>query len=194
MLPGGYAFHKFSIQFTTFHNSSQLFTTLFSLVGEALKRRHLHFRNPYGQWWGQFAEMDKFSSFPHITQYTGTQVHHITFYLVNPSVPLNGWVTTPPKKKAHKKKNQFTTFHNFSQFFTTFHQPSQFCSGFRVVKICENLSHFHTLKSRGVTGSLAKNQKKRTPRECFFGFESFRECFFFFLRRVFAINRDKIRD
>ena len=52
----------------------------------------------------------------------------------------------------------------------------------------------HTLKSRGVTGSLAKNQKKRTPRECFFGFESFRECFFFFLRRVFAINRDKIRD
>ena len=149
MLPGGYAFHKFSIQFTTFHNYSQLFTTLFSLVGEALKRRHLHFRNPYGQWWGQFAEMDKFSSFPHITQYTGTQVHHITFYLVNPSVPLNGWVTTPPKKKAHKKKKSihnfsqlFTTFHIFSQFFTTFHQPSQFCSGFRVVKICENLSHF----------------------------------------------------
>ena len=32
----------------------------------------------------------------------------------------------------------------------------------------------HTLKSRGVTGSLAKNQKKRTPRECFIGFESFR--------------------
>ena len=124
VLPGGYAFHKFSIQFTTFHNYSQLFTTLFSLVGEALKRRHLHFRNPYGQWWGQFAEMDKFSSFPHITQYTGTQVHHITFYLVNPSVPLNGWVTTPPKKKAHKKKNQFTTFHNYSQLFTFFHNFS----------------------------------------------------------------------
>ena len=39
----------------------------------------------------------------------------------------------------------FTTIHNFShfsQFFTTFRQPSQFCSSFRVVKICENLSHF----------------------------------------------------
>ena len=54
---------------------------------------------------------------------------------------------------------------------------------------------FHTLKSRGVTGSLAKNQKKRTPRECFFGFESFRECFFFFygefsrlIATKFAIN------
>ena len=149
VLPGGYAFHKFSIQFTTFHNFSQLFTALFSLVGEAFKRRHLHFRNPSGQWWGQFAEMDKFSSFPHITQYTGTQVHHITFYLVNPSVPLNGWVTTRPKKKARTKKKSihnfsqlFTTFHIFSQFFTTFRQPSQFCSSFRVVKICENLSHF----------------------------------------------------
>ena len=29
-------------------------------VGETFKRRHLHFRNPSGQWWGQFAEMDKF--------------------------------------------------------------------------------------------------------------------------------------
>ena len=142
MLPGGYAFHKFSIQFTTFHNYSQLFTTLFSFVGEAFKCRHLHFRNPSGQWWGQFAEMDKFSSFPYSAQYTGTQVHHITFYLVNPSIPLNGWVTTQPKKKPKKNSNQFTTFHNFSQFFTIFHQPSQFYSGFRVVKTCENLSHF----------------------------------------------------
>ena len=81
VLPGGYAFHKFSIQFTTFHNYSQLFTTLFFFVGEAFKCRHLHFRNPSGQWWGQFAEMDKFSSFPHSTQvhrYTGTQVHRYT--------------------------------------------------------------------------------------------------------------------
>ena len=128
VLPGGYAFHKFSIQFTTFHNYSQLFTTLFSLVGEAFKRRHLHFRNPSGQWWGQFAEMDKFSSFPHITQYTGTLVHHITFYLVNPSVPLNGWVTTRPKKKHSQKKKinsqLFTTIHNFSHFFTIFHHFS----------------------------------------------------------------------
>ena len=159
VLPGGYAFHKFSIQFTTFHNFSQLFTTLFFFVGEAFKCRHLHFRNPSGQWWGQFAEMDKFSSFPHITQYTGTQVHHITFYLVNPKIPLNGWATTQPKKKTPKKNKinsqLFTTFHNFSHFsqlftifhhfspfFTIFHQPSQFYSGFRVVKICENLSHF----------------------------------------------------
>ena len=129
VLPGGYAFHKFSIQFTTFHNFSQLFTTLFFFVGEAFKCRHLHFRNPSGQWWGQFAEMDKFSSFPHSAQYTGTQVHHITFYLVNPSIPLNGWATTQPKKNPPKKKNQFTTFHNFSQLFalfTTFHNFSPF--------------------------------------------------------------------
>ena len=139
VLPGGYAFHKFSIQFTTFHNFSQLFTTLFFFVGEAFKCRHLHFRNPSGQWWGQFAEMDKFSSFPHSAQYTGTQVHHITFYLVNPSMPLNGWVTTQPKKNPPPKKK---SIHNFSQFFTIFHQPSQFYSGFRVVKTCENLSHF----------------------------------------------------
>ena len=152
VLPGGYAFHKFSIQFTTFHNFSQLFTTLFFFVGEAFKCRHLHFRNPSGQWWGQFAEMDKFSSFPHSTQYTGTQVHHITFYLVNPKIPLNGWATTQPKKNPPKKIKSihnfsqlfalFTTFHNFSPFFTIFHQPSQFYSGFRVVKTCENLSHF----------------------------------------------------
>ena len=25
------------------------------------KHLHLHFRNPSGQWWGQFSEMDKFS-------------------------------------------------------------------------------------------------------------------------------------
>ena len=128
VLPGGYAFHKFSIQFTTFHNFSQLFTTLFSLVGEAFKRRHLHFRNPSGQWWGQFAEMDKFSSFPHITQYTGTLVHHITFYLVN-SQRAPQWVGHhPPKKKStHKKKinsQLFTTIHNFSHFFTIFHHFS----------------------------------------------------------------------
>ena len=127
VLPGGYAFHKFSIQFTTFHNYSQLFTTLFSLVGEALKRRHLHFRNPYGQWWGQFAEMDKFSSFPHITQYTGTQVHHITFYLVNPAYPSMGGSPPRPKKKHTQKKinsQLFTTIHNFSHFFTIFHHFS----------------------------------------------------------------------
>ena len=128
VLPGGYAFHKFSIQFTTFHNFSQLFTTLFFFVGEAFKCRHLHFRNPSGQWWGQFAEMDKFSSFPHSAQYTGTQVHHITFYLVNPSMPLNGWVTTQPKKNPPPKKKSihnfsqlFTIFHNFSPFFTSLH-------------------------------------------------------------------------
>ena len=33
----------------------------FVFIGEIFKRRHLHFRNPSGQWWGQFAEMDKFS-------------------------------------------------------------------------------------------------------------------------------------
>ena len=137
------------MHFTNFQFNSQLFTTLFFFVGEAFKCRHLHFRNPSGQWWGQFAEMDKFSSFPHSTQYTGTQVHHITFYLVNPSIPLNGWATTQPKKNPPKKKKinsqLFTTFHNFSHFsqlFTIFHQPSQFYSGFRVVKTCENLSHF----------------------------------------------------
>ena len=100
--PGGMHFTNFQFNsqlFTTFHNFSQLFTTLFFFVGEAFKCRHLHFRNPSGQWWGQFAEMDKFSSFPHSAQYTGTQVHHITFYLVNPSIPLNGWATTQPKKK-----------------------------------------------------------------------------------------------
>ena len=120
--PGGYAFHKFSIQFTTFHNYSQLFTTLFSLVGEALKRRHLHFRNPYGQWWGQFAEMDKFSSFPHITQYTGTP-HHV---LSCESQRTPQWVGHHPaqKKSTQKKKNQFTTFHNYSQLFTFFHNFS----------------------------------------------------------------------
>ena len=112
--------HNFSQLFTTIHNFSQLFTALFSLVGEAFKRRHLHFRNPSGQWWGQFAEMDKFSSFPHITQYTGTLVHRITFYLVNPSVPLNGWVTTRPKKKPSQKKS----IHNYSQLFTFFHNFS----------------------------------------------------------------------
>ena len=127
------------MHFTNFQFNSQLFTTLFFFVGEAFKCRHLHFRNPSGQWWGQFAEMDKFSSFPHSAQYTGTQVHHITFYLVNPSIPLNGWVTTQPKKNPPKKKK---SIHNFSQFFTIFHQPSQFYSGFRVVKTCENLSHF----------------------------------------------------
>ena len=125
----------------------------FFFVGGAFKRRHLHFWNPSGQWWGQFAEMDKFSSFPHSAQYTGTQVHHITFYLVNPSIALNGWVTTQPKKNPPpKKKNQFTTFtifhhfspfftifHHFSPFFTIFHQPSQFYSGFRVVKTCHIL-------------------------------------------------------
>ena len=134
--------------FNSIHNFSQLFTTLFFFVGEAFKCRHLHFRNPSGQWWGQFDEMDKFSSFPHSTQYTGT-LHHITFYLVNPKIPLNGWATTQPKKKTPQKNKinsqLFTTFHNFSHFsqlFTIFHQPSQFYSGFRVVKTCENLSHF----------------------------------------------------
>ena len=33
----------------------------FVFVGEAFKRRYLHFWNPSDQWWGQFAEMDKFS-------------------------------------------------------------------------------------------------------------------------------------
>ena len=134
--------------FNSIHNFSQLFTTLFFFVGEAFKCLHLHFRNPSGQWWGQFDEMDKFSSFPHSTQYTGT-LHHITFYLVNPKIPLNGWATTQPKKKTPQKNKinsqlftTFRTFHNFSQFFTIFHQPSQFYSGFRVVKTCENLSHF----------------------------------------------------
>ena len=114
--------------FNSIHNFSQLFTTLFFFVGEAFKCRHLHFRNPSGQWWGQFAEMDKFSSFPHSAQYTGTQVHHITFYLVNPSMPLNGWVTTQPKKNPPPKKKSihnfsqlFTIFHNFSPFFTSLH-------------------------------------------------------------------------
>ena len=70
---------------TLIHNFSQLFTTVHNatmvspceelcmclpgghgekkmfFVGEAFKRWHLHFRNPSGQWWGQFAEMDKFS-------------------------------------------------------------------------------------------------------------------------------------
>ena len=50
-------------------------------VGEAFKRRHLHFRNPSGQWWGQFAETYKFSflvNFRTVHRYTGTQVHRYT--------------------------------------------------------------------------------------------------------------------
>ena len=72
-------------------------------------------------------------------RYTGTP-HHV---LSCESQRTPQWVGHPnPKKTPPKKKNQFTTFHNFSQFFTIFHQPSQFYSGFRVVKTCENLSHF----------------------------------------------------
>ena len=57
---------------------------------------------------------------------------------------------------------------------------------YKKIKLAKKNSNDHTLKSRGVTGSLAKNQKKRTPRECFFGFESFRECFFFFFYGEFS--------
>ena len=145
------------MHFTNFQFNSQLFTTIhnFSLPFFLSLVKLLNagicisgIRTASGG-----VNLPKWTSSRHFRTSHSTQVHHITFYLVNPSVPLNGWVTTPPKKKAHKKnKNQFTTFHNysqlftffhnFSQFFTTFHQPSQFCSGFRVVKICENLSHF----------------------------------------------------
>ena len=50
----------------------------------AFKQRHLHFRNPSGQWWGQFDEMDKFSFLVnfrtvHSTQYTV----HSTQYTVH---------------------------------------------------------------------------------------------------------------
>ena len=48
-----------------------------------------------------------------------------------------------------------------------------------------------TLKSRGVTGSLAKNQKNEHPVSVFLVSRVFESVF---LRRVFAINRDKIRD
>ena len=129
--------------FTNFQFNSQLFTTLFFFVGEAFKCRHLHFRNPSGQWWGQFAEMDKFSSFPHSAQYTGTP-HHVLSCESQHTPQWVGHHPTQKKKLPQKKINSqlFTTFHNFSQFFTIFHQPSQFYSGFRVVKTCENLSHF----------------------------------------------------
>ena len=143
VLPGGYAFRKFSIQFTTFHNFSQLFTTLFSSLVKLLNAGICisGIRPASGG-----VNLPKWTSSRHFRTVHSTQVHHITFYLVNPSIPLNGWVTTQPKKNSPQKKKinsqLFTTFHNFSQFFTIFHQPSQFYSGFRVVKTCENLSHF----------------------------------------------------
>ena len=78
-----------------------------------------------------------------VHRYTGTP-HHV---LSCESQRTPQWVGHHPaqKKSTQKKKinsQLFTTIHNFSHFFTIFHQPSQFCSGFRVVKICENLSHF----------------------------------------------------
>ena len=91
-----------------------------------------------------------------VHRYTGTP-HHV---LSCESQHTPQWVghhptqkKPPPKKKSihnfsqlftifHNFSPFFTIFHHFSPFFTIFHQPSQFYSGFRVVKTCENLSHF----------------------------------------------------
>ena len=81
-----------------------------------------------------------------VHRYTGTP-HHV---LSCESQHTPQWVGHHPTQKKTPQKNKinsqlfttFRTFHNFSQFFTIFHQPSQFYSGFRVVKTCENLSHF----------------------------------------------------
>ena len=75
----------------------------------------------------------------HSTQYTGTP-HHV---LSCESQHTPQWVGHhPTQKKPPQKKKSIHNFSHFSQFFTIFHQPSQFYSGFRVVKTCENLSHF----------------------------------------------------
>ena len=115
--------------FTNFQFNSQLFTTLFSSLVKLLNAGICisGIRPASGG-----VNLPKWTSSRHFRTVHNTQVHHITFYVVNPSIPLNGWVTTQPKKKPPKKKIN-------SQLFTTFHQPSQFYSGFRVVKTCHIL-------------------------------------------------------
>ena len=87
-----------------------------------------------------------------VHRYTGTP-HHV---LSCESQHTPQWVGHHPTQKKTQKK--LKSIHNFSQFFTIFHQPSQFYSGFRVVKTCENLSHF------------VKICEMHTPREAPFVF------------------------
>ena len=119
--PGGMHFTNFQFNsqlFTTIHNFSlPFFLSLVKLLNAGICISGI--RPASGG-----VNLPKWTSSRHFRTSHSTLVHHITFYLVNPSVPLNGWVTTRPKKKHSQKKNQFTTFHNYSQLFTFFHNFS----------------------------------------------------------------------
>ena len=144
--PGGMHFTNFQFNsqlFTTFHNfSSPFFSSLVKLLNAGICISGI--RPASGG-----VNLPKCRHFRTVHRYTGTP-HHV---LSCESQHTPQWVghhptqkNPPQKKKSIHNFSQlfalFTTFHNFSPFFIIFHQPSQFYSGFRVVKTCENLSHF----------------------------------------------------
>ena len=102
-----------------------------------------------------------------VHRYTGTP-HHV---LSCESQHTPQWVGHHPTQKNPPQKKKinsqlFTTFHNFSQFFTIFHQPSQFYSGFRVVKTCENLSHFVKICEMHTPREAPQGKKKLDSEDC----------------------------
>ena len=77
----------------------------FVFIGEIFKRRHLHFRNPSGQWWGQFAEMDKFSFL----------VNFRSIHSIHSTVPEWDKKKLISKYADHKKSQKITKNHKKSQ-------------------------------------------------------------------------------
>ena len=92
----------------------------FVFVGEIFKRRHLHFRNPSGQWWGQFAEMDKFSFLVNFRSIHS--IHSTVQYTTLPEWDKKKLIS---KYVDHKKSQKITKYHKISQKITKNRKKSQ---------------------------------------------------------------------
>ena len=109
----------------------------FVFIGEIFKRRHLHFRNPSGQWWGQFAEMDKFSF---LVNFRSIHSIHSTVHSTVPEWDKKKLIS---KYADHKKSQKITKNHKRSQKITKNRKKSQ-----KIAKNRKKITKNHDLSQR----------------------------------------------